>query len=236
MARTLWPGASAVGRIAAIDLNGGLSARVIGVVGDIHVTGARTAARPGFYLAPGRFAGEAYDIVVRSSAPPAAAIAGMRAALSGIDPAIPLHRIQTLDDLVGGALARDRFVAVLLGAFAALALALASVGIYGVFAGEVAARRKEIGIRIALGARPRRVLSAIVGRALASAAIGVALGGAAAALLARSMRTLLFGIETTDPWSFAIAAAALLAVTLAATIIPAAHATRVSPMLIARGD
>ena len=236
MADALWPGVSALGRTAAIDLNGGLSARVIGVVGDIRLAGARTAARPGFYLAPGRFAGEAYDIVVRSTAPPAAVISGMRAALAGMDAAIPLHRIQTLDDVVDGALARDRFIAVLLSSFAALALILASVGIYGVFAGDVAARRKEIGIRIALGARSSRVLLEIVGRAVGSALIGIVLGGAAAALLARSMQTLLFGVETTDAYSFALAGLSVLAVTLAATIIPAAHAARVSPLLIIRGE
>ena len=236
MARALWHGADAVGRTAALDLFNGLTATVIGVVADIHLADSRTPARPGFYLAPSRFGGEAYDLIVRSDAPLPAVMAAMRQTLAGMDASIPLHRLEAMDDAVGRALATDRFVAVLLSSFAALALLLASVGIYGVFAGDVAARRKEIGIRIALGAGSRRVLMEIVGRAFGSAIIGIVLGGAAAALLARSMQTLLFGVETTDVYSFALAGMSVLAVTLAATIIPAAHAARVSPLLIIRGE
>jgi putative ABC transport system permease protein len=137
---------------------------------------------------------------------------------------------------MSAALARDRFIATLLSTFAALALLLASVGIYGVFADDVASRRKEIGIRIALGAPSRGVLLGMLGRALASALVGIAIGGVGAMLLARSMQSLFFGIEWTDAWSFGAAAVSLLAVTLVATFIPAAHAARVSPLLVLRGE
>ena len=234
MARAIWPGADPIGRTATISLFDGLTATVIGVVGDVDLTDVRTPARPGFFLAPGRFGGQTYDVLVRSDASPAVVIAGLRSALRSLDPTLPLHRIETVDSAVAGALARDRFTATLLSAFAALALLLASVGIYGVFAGDVAARRKEIGIRMALGARARGVLLEILGRAMSSALIGIAIGAAAAALLARSMESLLFGIAATDAWSFAGAAVSLLAVTLLATLIPAAHAARVSPLTALR--
>ena len=234
MARALWPDADPIGQVAGIDLFGGLEGTVIGVVEDVHLAGARTTPRPAFFLAPGRFASEAYDIIVRSTAQPGVVIGGMRAALRDLDPKTPLHRVDTLDGIVAGALARDRFTATLLSAFAALALVLASVGIYGVFAGDVAARKKDIGIRMALGARARSVLLEILGRAMGSALIGIVIGAAAAALLARSMQSLLFGIAATDLWSFAAAAASLLAVTLIATLIPAAHAARVSPLTALR--
>jgi predicted permease len=227
MARAVWPNENPVGRTAAIDLFGGLSATVIGVVGDTHLADARTPPRPGFYLASGRFGGPTYDLVVRSDAHPAVVIAGMRAALAEMDPSLPLHRIETLEHAVQSTLSRDRFTALLLSGFAAMALLLASVGIYGILASDVATRRKEIGIRLALGARSGEVVREILARALTSAAAGLALGGAAAALLARSMQGILYGVGATDAWSFAMAAGALLAVTLAATWIPAAHAARV---------
>lgn len=236
MAGALWPGADAVGEVAAMTFNGGLSATVIGVVRDVRLAGARTEPRPALYFAPGRFGGEAYDVVVRSGASPPVVIAGMRAALAGRDPNAPLHRVETMDTVVRDALARDRFTAVLLVAFAALALALASIGIYGVCAGDVGTRRKEIGIRIALGARSTQVLSEVIGRAMRNAVMGIALGAIAAAVLARSMQAMLFNITPTDGWSFLAAAVSLLAVTLAATLIPAVQAARVSPLTILRGE
>jgi predicted permease len=236
MARAIWPGADPIGRTANISLSGGLTATVIGIVGDIDLTDVRTPVRPGFFLAPGRFGGSTYDVLVRSNAPPAVVIAGLRAALRSLDSTLALHRIETVDRAMSAALARDRFIATLLSTFAALALLLASVGIYGVFADDVASRRKEIGIRIALGAPSRGVLLGMLGRALASALVGIAIGGVGAMLLARSMQSLFFGIEWTDAWSFGAAAVSLLAVTLVATFIPAAHAARVSPLLVLRGE
>ena len=236
MARAIWSGSDPVGRTANISLFGGITATVIGVVGDIDLADVRTPARPGFFLAPGRFGGPTYDVVVRSDASPAVVIAGLRSALRSLDPALPLHRIETVNSAVAGALARDRFTATLLSAFATLALLLASVGIYGVFAGDVAVRRKEIGIRMALGAPSRGVLMSLLSRALSSALIGIAIGGVAAVGLARSMESLLFGVAATDAWSFAVGAASLLLVTLAATLIPAVQAARVSPLLILRGE
>jgi putative ABC transport system permease protein len=236
MSRSLWPGEEAVGRMMRIELAGGLVARVIGVVGDVHLADARTPARAGFYLAAGRFGGGAYDIVVRSEAPASAVVSGIRETLVGLDSSIPLQRIETLQGSVDGALARDRFIAALLSAFAALALLLASVGIYGVFAGEVAARRKDIGIRLALGARARTVVAMIVARAALGGFIGVLIGAAAVALLARSIQSILFGIDALDPFSFLVAAAVLMSVTITATLIPAIRASRLSPLTILRGE
>ena len=141
-----------------------------------------------------------------------------------------------MDALVASTLATDRFLTLLLSAFALLGLALASVGTYGVFAGDVAARSREIGIRIALGASPAGVLALVLTRALAVALAGVVIGIAAAAAAARSMTPLLFGVGNTDVLSFLLPAVALVLLAIAAAIIPALRATRVSPALVLGED
>jgi len=126
--------------------------------------------------------------------------------------------------------------AVMLGSFAVVSLLLAAVGIYGVFAADVAGRRAELGVRRALGAPARDVVLGVVRRALARAALGVALGGAAALVAARAMRSLLFGVGAADPVAFGSVAAILLAVAAAATLVPALHAARVSPLVAMRDE
>jgi hypothetical protein len=230
LARSLWPNADAVGRTIDININGGVSATVVGVVEDLHLFDARTAARPALFLAPARFGGSGYDVVIRTDGDPTTIVPDVRAALATLDRALPLHRVDTFEAAVSEALGRDRFTAVLLASFGLVALVLAGVGIYGVCAADVAARRKEIGIRLALGARASRVVGSALTSALTTTALGLAAGAVVAAVLASSMRPLLFGIVALDPWSFALAAACLLAVTLAATVLPAAAATRASPL------
>ena len=236
LARRLWPETDAVGRTIGINVNGGLTATVIAVVEDLQLSDARSAVRPTLFLASGRFGGSGYDLVIRSAADPTTIVPDVRAALATLDPSLPLHRVDTFEAAVSDALGRDRFTAALLGSFGLVALLLAGVGIYGVCAADLAARRKEIGIRLALGARASRVVGSVLSTALATAAVGLAAGAVAAAVLASSMRPLLFGIGVLDLWSFALAAACLLGVTLMATVLPAAAATRTSPLSALRGD
>ena len=235
MARMLWP-RGAVGRRARIPMYGGINPEVIGVVGDVHLMDARTPPRATVYLAGPRFPSGAWDVVMRGNVDPDALARSLRATVSALDPAVPTYPVTTLEGLVARTMARDRFTAVLLGAFAVVALLVAGVGIYGVFAGDVAQRRKEIGIRVALGAPSAGVVALVMRRALARALLGVALGVAGALLAARAMASLLFGVATTDPVSFVGVAVLLLLVAVAATLVPALRAARVSPLVAIRVD
>jgi putative ABC transport system permease protein len=235
-ARALWRSGNAIGKRVAIDLYGGLTAEVVGVVGDVHLLDARTPARPAAYLAISRFPSEVCDVIVRGPGRSDEIAKSVRAAVSRLDSGLPVYRIATLSGLVEESLARDRFTTFLLEVFACAALGLAAVGIYGVFAGEVAQRRKEIGIRAALGARRSEVLGLILRQALAPATRGVLIGLAAAFLLTRGMASLLFEVRASDPLSYAAVAALLLGVSLAATLIPALRASRVSPLVALRGE
>ena len=163
-------------------------------------------------------------------------VEGLRATVATMDASVPVHQVTTMDGLVERSLARDRFIAGLLGAFAGLSLLLAGVGIYGVFAGDVAQRRKEIGIRVALGAPSSGVIALVIRRAVARAAVGVALGLGVALIAARSIRSLLYGVGSADPASFGGVAVLLVLVALAATIVPALRAARVSPLVAIRTD
>jgi putative ABC transport system permease protein len=236
MARALWGGESAVGRRLRANLYDGLEATVAGVIDDVHLFDPRTPPRPAIYLSSRRFTGEVWDIVARAGSSPAEVVSTLRGVLGRLDARIPLHRVETMDALVASTLATDRFLATLLASFAILGLALAGVGIYGVFAGDVAARTREMGIRLALGAPRIGVLAMILRRAVTNAAIGVLLGLAGAAIGARSFAPLLFGITATDVVSFMLPAVILLILAATATAIPAIRASRVSPNTILRSE
>jgi putative ABC transport system permease protein len=236
MARTLWPATNPIGRRLRIPMFDGITAEVIGIVGDVHLMDARTPPRATVYLADSRFPGEARDLVVRGVGNAEPVIASVRAAVTAIDPSVPVFQVTTMDGLVARSLARDRFIAVLLGAFAIVALALASVGVHGVFAGDVAGRRKEIGIRVALGAPTAGVIALVMRRAVTRAVLGIALGTLVALAAARAMSSLLFGVGATDAVSFGGVAALLLLVAVAATLVPALRAARVSPLIAIRTD
>jgi len=236
MARTLWPNGSALGKRARIPMFGGITAEVIGVVGDVHLMDARTPPRATVYLAGSRFPSTTWDVVVRGNVDPETLTRSLRHAVTALDPAVPTYWVSTLESLVSGTLARDRFTAVLLGTFAVVSLLLAGVGIYGVFAGDVAQRRKEIGIRVALGAPTSGVITLVMRRAMTRAILGITLGMGGALLAARGMASLLFGVASTDPLSFITVALLLLVVAVAATLVPALRAARVSPLVAIRVD
>jgi putative ABC transport system permease protein len=242
LARTLWPGVNAVGRHLSIELGDWQTraplhdVEIIGVVGDVRLADARTAPRATVYLSTSRFPSSVRDVVVRSDAPGADLIEGMRRALSAGDPALPLYHVTMLEKAVDESLARDRFTTMILTIFAIVAMSLAAVGIYGVFASEVVARQKELGVRIALGAGAESVILLVVKRALTLALLGTATGVVAGLLLARSMATFVYGVETSDPTSFAVVSVVLLCVGLLATLVPAIRAARISPLEAIRSD
>jgi putative ABC transport system permease protein len=236
LARTIWGDADPIGRTLSIKLFGTTNARVIGVVGDVHLAGARTPVRPTAYLSTRRYSNSERDIVVRGSVEPAVLISAMRSALATLDAKVPLVAPTTLDASVATTLAEDQFTTLLLSAFALLALILASVGVYGVLSADVRRRRKEIGVRLALGAGAGGVVRLILGEALRPALVGAVIGLGAALVTARSMASLVFGIGAWDPLSFIGVTLGLLGVAAAATVMPAVRATRVSPVEAIRAD
>ena len=169
-------------------------AEVVGVVDDVHLADARTPPRPAVFLSTHRFPSTERDIIVRGTGDANALLGELRQSLAAVDATIPLFRATSLDRAVAITMAQDRLTTSLLAAFAVLALLLAAVGVYGVLSGDVTRRRKEIGIRLALGANGAAVTSMVLRRALTPAVVGVGIGIGLALVLARSMSALVFGI------------------------------------------
>jgi predicted lysophospholipase L1 biosynthesis ABC-type transport system permease subunit len=176
------------------------------------------------------------DLVVRTSLPPAQLAAAIRGTLKPIAPDVPGSDFRTLTALVDRAVSPRRFVVWLLAGFAAFALVLASLGIYGVVSYSVEQRRQEIGIRMALGASGAGLQAAIVGGTLRLAAVGTVLGAMLSWLAARAMSGLLFGVEASDPATFAGMALLLAAVAGMAGYLPARRASRIDPALALRAE
>ena len=207
---------------------------IVGVVGDVRFLGPAVAAEPAFDLPIAQFPQADLTVLVRTSGDPLAVAPAVRAAVHEVDPALPVGRVTTLEALAAGSVAQPRFTAVLVGVFGAMAFLLAALGIYGLLAYTVSQRSREIGVRLALGARPRDVTRLVVGDGLAVTLAGVAAGLAAAAVLARFVRSLLFQVSPVDPLTFAGAAAALAAVALGASWAPLRRAGRIDPVRILR--
>src|SRR5262249_2708927 len=176
------------------------------------------------------------DLVIRAGLPMASLVPGVRTSLQGVDPDLPAGDFQTLDQLIDQSVSPRRFVTYLLAGFSVLALSRASLGIYGVVSYSVNQRINEIGIRIALGARPTAVLRLAIARGVRLTLIGLAMGLAAATALTRVVSSLLFGVTAVDPITFAAIALLLGAVALVACYIPARRATRFDPIIALRCD
>jgi putative ABC transport system permease protein len=176
------------------------------------------------------------SLSVQTAGEPTSFLPAVKAAIARVDKDQPLTRVRTLDEVAAEATSQPRFRAELVGVFAALALALAAVGIFGVLAFSVGQRRREFGIRMALGARSHDVLRLVLGGALRMTGAGIVIGLVAAALLTRLLRTLLFGVQPTDPVTFAATAAVLGAAALSASALPAWRATRVDPAVTLRQE
>ena len=173
---------------------------------------------------------------VRASGDPLALSAAVKQEMLKVDPSLPLTNMRSLEQIVGRSLAEQRFYSTLLSLFAAIGLLLAGVGVYGVMSYAVTQRTHEIGVRVALGARTGDVLKLIVGKGLALALVGVALGLGASFALTRLMKDFLFGVEPADPLTFGLVALSLTVVALAACYVPARQATKVDPMIALRRE
>jgi predicted permease len=229
LAEALWPRQPAVGRRLHFALYNGILTEVAGVVRDLHILDPRTPTRPLAFLPDDRFPSDTRDIVVRAAGD-AAIVSSVRRVVASLDPAVPLYQVAPLSELVDRTTASDRFITLLLSAFAAIALALGAIGVFGVISGDVARRRKEIGIRMALGARASSVVGMMLKRTLVPALGGVGAGSVLAAMVTYSMRSLLFGVAPHDTGSFIGVAALLMALAAVATLIPTRHALHASPV------
>jgi predicted permease len=234
LARRHWPGERAVGR--RLDTDGLLPevATVIGVVAHVRNGGPRDDGEPQIYLPHRQLTVRTVSYAIRAAGQLAPVIEGIRPAVQSVDPDLPVSRLGTMDVVAARVFARDRFNAILFGLFAAVALVLAVIGLYGVLSCQVAERMREIGIRLALGGRPGHVLRHVLGEGMALTAAGVAIGLATAAFVSRGVESLLFGIAPTDPATYAGIAGLLVLTALAGMWLPAHRATRVDPISVLR--
>jgi putative ABC transport system permease protein len=237
MARRRWPGESALGKRIRCDGQ------------DLTIVGVARNARQGdwvsqpddeiyfsYYQRPDSFGLSYLTFVVRTRTAPETVLASVRAAIAGVDANLPVSEAQTMTHVIAAHLWRPRLAMFLLGIFAAVALALAAIGIYGVISYSVRRRTQEIGIRMALGARAADVASQVFREGMKPVLAGAAIGFAAAFALTRLIATLLYGISPTDPYTFAAVSAVLLGISALANAIPAIRATRVDPLTALRHE
>ena len=237
MAHQLWPGESALGK--RIRLEGGPNppwTTVVGVVGRVKQYTLDTDSRIAMYLAHTQFPTRAMNIVLKSRTTAESLAGPVRAEMRAIDADLPIYNVRPMAARVDESLARRRFSMLLLTLFAALALGLAAIGTYGVMAYLVSQGTRELGIRIALGATPSRILWMVVRQGMFVATVGAIAGVAGAFAMTRLVRTLLFGVESTDPVTVASVIALLAAVSLVASGLPARRAARVDPVAVLRGE
>jgi putative ABC transport system permease protein len=236
LAKELWGGAPATGRrLQVITAIGRQWTEVIGVARHVQMGGLRGNDLPQVWMTYGTRSYGALNIVVRG-ADPAALADSVRQTIQQLGAGRPVHEIRLLDDYVADASADTRFALFVLGGFAIVAVVLSGLGVYGVVSYVTARRTREIAVRLALGAAPRCVIALVVREGLWWTGAGLAAGLVGALALTRYLRTLLFRVESTDPATFAIVAAALGAIAIAATVIPAIRAVRVDPMLSLRAE
>jgi putative ABC transport system permease protein len=230
MARQVWPGEDPLGR--RLRFKGREEwAAVVGVVGDVKHGGLDDPPRAQVYTAHEQDARIFACLVARTIGDPHAMAGPLRQAFWSVDPDQPVWKVRTMEELTDASLGSSRAMATLVGVFAGVSLILAAIGLYGVMSYAVALRTREIGIRMALGARGREVVRLVVGRAMALTAVAVVVGVAGAAALSRVLVTLLFGVQATDVATFAAAAALMGAVSFLASYLPARRASRLDPLL-----
>jgi len=238
MARKWWPNESAIGRRIkqGWPQDEAPYREIVGVVGDVPQTGLDEPIRTEVFLPMSQYQEAALTLLVRTSRPPMSLAKPAIAAIHSIDKDQAVTAVQPMTQYITESLARRRFQALLLGLFGGLALLLASVGIYGVVSYGVAQRRREIGIRTALGAHPRDVLRLVFGQALRLAGVGVAIGIVAALAVTRFLGSLLFEVASTDPLTFGGVAVVVTAVVVVACARPARRAMAVDPATVLRSE
>jgi predicted permease len=239
MARATWPNQDPLGRTIEFgNMDGDLRLlTVVGVVGDVHYRSLEKPPEPTVYVNYRQRlrGGRDFTVVIRAGTPPGVLLADARRIVSDLAPDVA-PRFQTFQDVFSASLDTRRFNLTLIGVFAATALLLAAVGVYGVMAYWVARRTREIGVRMALGAVPGNVLRLVLGNGLRTLTVGTVIGLGGALALTRTLRSLLFDVSPEDPLTFAAVAVLLAGIALLAAFIPARRATKVDPMLALRHE
>jgi putative ABC transport system permease protein len=236
MARALFPNESAVGkRLQLVNSEYSNEWReIVGVVGDVRYSGLDDPGEAAIYTPFAQTPFQWSNLMIRATVPPETLVQSVRAAVASVNSSLQPANFRTMDQLVSDSVAQPRFNTVLLAAFAALALALAAVGIYGVIAYSVTQRTQEIGVRVALGARSGNVVSLVLKQGMTPAFIGALIGLGGAWALTRLISGLLFEVSATDPPTFAAVALLLMAIALLACYIPARRATKIDPLVALR--
>lgn len=236
LARLLWPDEPAVGRQVQSVWRQDAFAEVVGVVEDTRFYGPREAARPELFFPKFHVGWGLMTVVARTRGDPEALMASLEAILVETDPLLPPQGVFAVDELVADATAAERLYAILLGAFAGVALVLAAAGVYGVVAYTVRIRSREMGVRLALGATREAVMGGVLGSAAVLALTGVALGLLVAVPATGAVSELLYGVDPVDPATMAAVAATLVTVAVTACLRPALRAGRLDPVAILRDD
>jgi putative ABC transport system permease protein len=236
MAHRYWPNGSPVGKRMRLNGNNEPWREVVGVIRDVRHWGLDREVNPELYMPHEQLPSSTLGFVLHAAGSPAALVPEMARLVRDFDPYLPLGTTRTMDDVAARSVAARRWSAVLLGAFAILALVLAGVGIYGVMAQLVSARTGEIGIRLTLGAKPREVLGHVVGEGLLYACTGLALGLIVSFAAMRGLNALLYQVAPTDPLTLAIVSVTLVVVAAGACLGPARRAMRTDPLQALRLD
>jgi putative ABC transport system permease protein len=235
LAKHYWPGENPIGKRLRFDPKDAW-VTVVGLVGDVRQLGLGEQAPSLLYIPYQQFPLPFTDVTVRSTLPESAVVSTLRSQLSAIDQDLAFGDLTTLQSVVDKSVDQPRFWTLLIGIFAVLALALAAVGLYGLISYSVTQRTREIGIRVALGARPSQVISGVLKEGFVLAIAGVAVGLAGALAVTRVLSTFLFGVGATDPLTFTIVSLLLLSIALAASYIPSRKALRVDPLTALRAE
>ena len=233
LARRFWPGESAIGKMLQ---RGNGQVPIVGVVGDVRQRGLVEPLEPVVYLHAMQNFRSRMSIVVRTKGDPSQYVGAVRKAIWSLDPNQTITSTATLASVLGDAVTRPRLLAWLLGLFGVIGLTLGALGIFGVLAYTVTQRRQEIGVRVALGAPPKSVMQFVIRQGLTLAAAGVIIGVLVAWFLTRSMQSVLYGIQPSDPITFVQVALVLMAAALLASWLPARRALRIDPVTALRYD
>ena len=235
VASKYWPGQDPIGKHIA-NSRDMIQHEIVGVVADVKFNTLNTASSEEMYFPMAQFPWPYATLMVRSDANPELLVAAVRQKIAELDPYLPVSGILSMDDVVATSVAQPRITMQFAGIFAGFALLLSAVGIYGVMAYSVSQRRQEMGIRVALGAKPSDILRLVVGHGMRLTLVGVTCGIAVSLLLTRLLSSLLFGIKGIDSAVFSAAAVVLVGSALLACYLPARRATQVDPVVVLRID
>ena len=236
MARRFFPNEDPIGKRLVVMFDKAETREIVGVIGDVLHNGLHAERRPEMFVPHQQSASTYTTFLVRTTTEPSSQMAAVKRAIREVNPNQTFARTATMEELVADSLKERRFNLFLLGLFAAIALLLATIGIYGSISYSTRQRTNEIGLRIALGAQSRDVLRLIVGQGIGLTIIGVAIGLGAAFLLTRALKSFLFGVSPTDPLTFLAISGLLLLTALIASLIPARRATKVDPLVALRNE